>query len=199
MNAKLTIFCLLYISALACKAPKIDPKIIHEQRLKMNNFLQRSVDEERSVEFPEGLPFNLLKEYYLVKNKEGVTWQMRPLDVALEFDNPLLLEELLKKNIEQAVFISRPMMLFNAIDRNKNNCALYLIKHGDLNLNATDFQGRTPLMFAVSKNYKIAKALVKAGVRLDIKDSYGKTVLDYADNKCRTKLLNYKQKNTTTI
>ncbi len=189
MNLRVLIVFILYTGMLFSKTPKIDPKIMQEQHMQMRNFLQKAVDEETVGKYPEGLPFNLLKEHYQIKNKEGRVWQLRPLDVALEFDKPTLLSQLLEKNIEQAVCIPRSMMLFNAIDRNKHNCALFLIKEGKFNLNATDFLGRTPLMFAVSKDYKIAKALVRAGAQLDIKDSYGKTAEDYATTKCKTKLL----------
>lgn len=56
-----------------------------------------------------------------------------------------------------------------------------LVKNQKASINAIDLKGRTALIHAVMlKEYEIATTLLELGSSIAIKDSFGKTALDYA-------------------
>ena len=60
----------------------------------------------------------------------------------------------------------------------------YLIEKKGANINCTDVNGYTPLMHAViGGQLQIIKYLIEAGADIDIKNTYGKTVLDIMKEK----------------
>lgn len=60
----------------------------------------------------------------------------------------------------------------------------YLIEKKGANINCTDVNGYTPLMHAViGGQLQIIKYLIEAGADIDIKNIYGKTVLDIMKEK----------------
>ena len=63
-----------------------------------------------------------------------------------------------------------------------------LLIDSEANLNVKDADGSTPLHWAASSRFDVAKALIIAGANLDIKDSSGLTPLDYANDESRVLL-----------
>lgn len=155
---------------------------IIETKKQIKSFLQNIVDTGVVEKLPEFATANFLNSFYEIKNKEGDIWSLRPLDIALEFDNHELLRLLIEKGVNRAACLSKPVILFSAIERKKNNCVKWLIEQGGVNIEVTDPFGRTPLMFAAFKNYEVAKLLLEKGAKIDLKDRYGKTAKDYASD-----------------
>jgi ankyrin repeat protein len=65
--------------------------------------------------------------------------------------------------------------------RKNNHFFIDLVKNQGASINAIDLQGRTALVHAAMlKEYEIATTLLELGSSIEIKDSFGKTALDYA-------------------
>jgi ankyrin repeat protein len=88
-------------------------------------------------------------------------------------DNPLVKDQLDARG---------RTVLFYAIDAKNIEILNYLIV-SQVNMNTKDVLGRTPLMyslFSTDKDTRFARALILAGAKIDEKDSFGYTALEYA-------------------
>lgn len=171
---------LLFLLPAGAAITKESQQALMEAKNTLKQFLQKAVDTGVAEKLPDCVTVGHLVDFYDIKNKSGEIWKLRPLDVALEFDNQHLLKLLIEKNVDRASCLSKTVLLFSAIERKKNNCVQWLIEFGGVNINGADPYGRTPLMFAAYKNYEIAKFLLEKGAEQDLKDKFGKTARDYA-------------------
>lgn len=129
----------------------------------------------------------LIKEKYVVQIGDEFE-----IAAHVIFDSPNY-EEALKSifdlgiNVDVEVFYEDGKcftLLHKAISAKKEKIALFLIQNG-ADVNAIDWDGFSPLVYAVKSRFKEGvNLLIKHGASIDIKYDYGMSILDFAILDC---------------
>lgn len=116
-----------------------------------------------------------------IYREPGATTLKSPLQCAFEWQNYTAMQQLVIAGFDAETTWHALSLLHEAVIQNDEKAVNILVQAGvDLNSTTRDKIQNTALHIAACMSYnKLVSLLIEAGACLDIKNSYGKTPLDY--------------------
>ncbi|CAI7605082.1 unnamed protein product [Penicillium glandicola] len=122
----------------------------------------------------------LLDQGLDIESRDSVNGGQTPLIVAVGYDKVDIVELLLLRgaNANAKTLHSEETALISASSSGRYQIILWILEHGNPDLEARDRNGRTALMRASAQGYtREVQVLVKAGADIEAKDRNGRTAL----------------------